>query len=100
MEKPYLLWSETPYAGENRPPRDPVTPSAGTWPLIFLERQPNGDILTPQGRDIERALLHPAVIDFDRELKVVKRTLKNLTAEQKRLPCIMEAEFPQNNGHL
>ncbi|MGM0843402.1 MAG: vanadium-dependent haloperoxidase [Bacillota bacterium] len=85
MRKPYLLWSEIPYAGESSPPRDPVTPSAGSWPLIFLKRNRDGDIVTPRGKKVEHTLQHPDFIDFEKELAVVKKTLKTLTPEQRKI---------------
>jgi hypothetical protein len=94
MREPYLLWSETPYAGESGAPRNPVTPSAGSWPLLFLKRQHDGDIITPEGKEVERFLKHPNMIDFERELKVVKKTLNTLTETQKKIAVYYGSGVP------
>ncbi|RIW28836.1 phosphatase PAP2 family protein [Bacillus salacetis] len=85
MQKPYLLWSEVPYAGEARPPDDPVTPDAGSWPLVYLKRRPDGEIVTPGGKRLKLAIKSPYDIDFERELKTVKETLNSLSPEQKKI---------------
>jgi hypothetical protein len=79
----YLKWSEIPYAGERRPPADPVTPLAGSWPLFFMKRNEEGDLLSPLGRELQLPITPPDQIDFERELKVVQRTLQTLSPDQR-----------------
>ncbi|WLD94512.1 vanadium-dependent haloperoxidase [Alkalihalobacillus sp. AL-G] len=85
MGKDYLRWSKVPYAGEMNPPTDPVTPLAGSWPLAFLKRDEGGNFADPKGRRLRLPITHPNRIDFDRELLIVKDTLKNLTPKQKKI---------------
>ncbi|WP_240733019.1 vanadium-dependent haloperoxidase [Jeotgalibacillus sp. S-D1] len=84
MEK-YLKWSKEPYGGEKNPPKDPVTPLAGDWPLAFLKRNKRGEFLDPEGRRLSLPILHPDRIDFGKELKAVQHTLNNLTPEQENI---------------
>jgi hypothetical protein len=94
LKKRYLVWSDVPYAGESSPPDDPVTPSAGSWPLTYLKRTQNGEIITPAGKKVDLALLHPDKIDFRKELKVVQRSLDTLTPEQKQIAVYYGAGVP------
>ncbi|WP_173915373.1 vanadium-dependent haloperoxidase [Halobacillus sp. Marseille-Q1614] len=85
MDEGYLRWSETPYAGEEHPPANAVTPSAGSWPLMYLRKDREGSYYGPDGRKMDLPIVHPDKIDFERELKEVKYTLKHLTEEQKKI---------------
>ncbi|WP_261129783.1 vanadium-dependent haloperoxidase [Bacillus sp. Marseille-Q3570] len=76
----YLRWSEVPYGGERKPPSDPVDPLAGSWPTYFIKRK--GDHFVGPDGVIHFDLRHPSHIDWDEELKVVQRTLANITPEQ------------------
>ncbi|SDX05153.1 PAP2 superfamily protein [Marininema mesophilum] len=78
----YLLWSKTPYAGQKNPPRNPVNPLAGSWPTYYLKRGADGSFKTPGGRPIQLAIRHPRTIDWNRQLKMVQHTLKNITSKQ------------------
>ncbi|PKR76988.1 chloroperoxidase [Halalkalibacillus sediminis] len=79
----YLKWSQTRSAGERGVPTDPVTPSAGNWPLFFLRRNKEGVFLEPSGEKLKPYIKHPNKINFEEELKVVQRTLDNLSPSQK-----------------
>jgi hypothetical protein len=83
VKKDYLRWSEIPYAGEVKPPSDPVTHTAGSWSLFYLKRDQNGEFLNPDGRRMRLPITHPHMIDFDKELTIVQKTLQNLTPHQK-----------------
>ncbi|MBT2680564.1 vanadium-dependent haloperoxidase [Bacillus sp. ISL-35] len=85
MRYSYLKWSEVPYAGEESPPRDPVTPLAGRWPLFFLKRDEEGYFSDPFGQRLRLPIRHPRLIHFEKELKVVQRTLENLTPTQEKI---------------
>ncbi|WP_336989606.1 vanadium-dependent haloperoxidase [Bacillus infantis] len=85
MKENYLRWSEHPYAGERKPPSEGVTPYAGSWPLIFLKRDSDGHFLDPNYKKIVLSIKDPHYIDFHRELKIVQRTLNNLTPQQKKI---------------
>lgn len=85
MNKNYLQWSKEPYAGEALPPANPVTPSAGSWTLTYLKRDKDGGFLDPNGNKIRIPIKHPNRINFERELKIVQRTLKNITPTQEKI---------------
>ncbi|WP_100403589.1 vanadium-dependent haloperoxidase [Bacillus sp. FJAT-42315] len=85
MRKDYLRWSEIPYAGESKPPNDPVTPLAGSWSFVYFKRDRDGNVLDPSGRRMQLPIVHPNRIDFDRELYMVQKTLKELTPSQENL---------------
>ncbi|MBP1947153.1 vanadium-dependent haloperoxidase [Virgibacillus litoralis] len=85
METNYLRWSELAYAGEKKPPSEPVTPSAGSWPLTYLQRNNNGRFLDPEGEKLNLPITPPNLINFERELRTVKRTLRNLTSSQRKI---------------
>ncbi|WP_112181071.1 vanadium-dependent haloperoxidase [Paraliobacillus zengyii] len=85
MDKNYLRWTALPYAGESNPPRYSATPLAGSWPLVFLKRDSKDDFLDPAGKKLHFPITSPNVIDFDKELHVVRKTLHNLTPEQKKI---------------
>lgn len=85
MDKNYLRWSEEAYAGESTPPTNPVTPSAGDWSLAYLKRDKHGDFLDPNGLKFRLPITHPDRIDFEKELKIVQHTLRNLTPIQKKI---------------
>ncbi|WP_078431580.1 vanadium-dependent haloperoxidase [Metabacillus halosaccharovorans] len=85
MSTKYLRWSEVPYAGEAKQPSNSVTPLAGSWPLVYLKRDRNGNFLNPNGRKMKLPITHPNLIDFNRELLIVQNTLKRLTPNQKKI---------------
>ncbi|MEN8698397.1 vanadium-dependent haloperoxidase [Bacillus infantis] len=80
----YPLWFKLPYTGEDSPPDNPEEPLAGTWPLIFLQRDGKGWFEDPFGNPIYR-VKDPCTIDWDEQLRIVKETLDNLTPEQQLL---------------
>ncbi|WP_052728615.1 phosphatase PAP2 family protein [Domibacillus tundrae] len=82
----YPPWSQLPYPGEASPPSnfehgEPFNPS---WPLVFLKRDENNWFTDPAGNPLPQ-VKHPTTIDWDSELKLVQKTLKNLTTKQKAL---------------
>lgn len=64
MSDNYLRWSEVSYAGERKPPIDPVTSLAGSWPLFYIKRDKDGDFLDPNGGKMRLPITHPSLIDF------------------------------------
>ncbi|MBB6452495.1 hypothetical protein HNQ94_000940 [Salirhabdus euzebyi] len=80
----YPRWSRLPYAGEEYPPKNPEEPLAGTWPLIFLQRDNNGWFKGPLGDSIPK-VIHPYKVNWKMELQDVQDTLENLTLERKLL---------------
>lgn len=94
MEKKYLRWSKEPYAGESSPPVNPVTPSAGSWALTYLKRDKVGNFLDPNGKKINMPIRHPDRIDFKGELKIVQRTLKNITSTQEKISVFYGSGAP------
>ncbi|WP_430787543.1 vanadium-dependent haloperoxidase [Virgibacillus flavescens] len=83
MNYDYLRWSKVPYAGEKKPPNDPVTPLAGSWPLFYLKRDRKGDFLSPSGNSLQLPIKDPNRIDFEQQLIIVQKALKKLTPHQK-----------------
>jgi hypothetical protein len=90
----YLKWSKVPYAGEDFPPSDPVTPLAGRWPLFFLKRDDDGYFLDPLGQRLKLPIKHPRSINFEKELAFVQRTIKNLTPTQKKIAIFYGSGVP------
>ncbi|PLT31150.1 vanadium-dependent haloperoxidase [Peribacillus deserti] len=84
MKTKYPRWSKTPYNGEEKPPRNPEEPLAGTWPLFFLKRDDHGWFSDLKGKPLPK-VKNPNAIDWQAELKVVERTAKRLTREQERI---------------
>lgn len=39
-----LDWSKLPYAGENKPPSNPVDPLAGSWSTFYLQNDGDPDV--------------------------------------------------------
>jgi len=85
MSNKYLRFSKVPYAGESKPPVNPVTPTAGSWSLTYLKRDRKGDFLNPKGVKMHLPIIHPDHIDFEKELKIVQSTLRNLTPIQEKI---------------
>ncbi|MFZ3589276.1 vanadium-dependent haloperoxidase [Bacillus sp. DJP31] len=79
----FKKWSETPYAGESKPPRSGVEPQAGSWPLTYLLRDDEGDFLDPDGTRIKLAIKKPETIDWNQQLRIVQGVDQNLTEEEK-----------------
>lgn len=85
MRKNYLRWSGVPYAGEMDPPDDPVTPLAGSWPLVYLKRDADGNFFNSKDTKLKFPLINPNSIDFYKELRTVQRTLRTLTTDQRKI---------------
>jgi hypothetical protein len=77
-------WSELSYAGEFRIPQG-LDPSSGSWYMYFIRIQEDGSFTTLDGEPITFEMQHPDNINFDKELNVVKKTLKKLTSEQQQI---------------
>ncbi|WP_462410304.1 phosphatase PAP2 family protein [Neobacillus sp. Marseille-QA0830] len=80
----YPRWSQLPYTGESSPPNNPEEPLAGSWPLIFLQRDGNGWYTGPLGDAIPMPI-DPNKIDWASQLKETQQILANLTPEQQIL---------------
>ena len=85
MNRNYLRWSKLPYAGERKPPTDSITPLAGSWSFIYLNKNENGDYLEPNGRVMNLPIIDPNKVNFEKELKIVQNTLKNITKNEENL---------------
>jgi hypothetical protein len=82
----YPRWSQLPYTDEASPPsnfelEEPFNPS---WPLVFFKRDENNWFTDPAGNPLPQ-VKHPNTIDWDSELKIVQKKLKNLTTKQKAI---------------
>ncbi|MEX2414809.1 MAG: vanadium-dependent haloperoxidase [Paenibacillaceae bacterium] len=78
----YSEWSTLPYAGETKPPTNPVDPQAGSWSTYYFHNSGNGTFRNLNGYFIDWNLLDPASIDFNMQLKIVQRVLRNITRKQ------------------
>lgn len=76
----YELWSEIPYAGENKPPMNPEEPLAGTWYLNYFYRTSEG-FIDLQGEKLQ-LIRDPNYIDWEEQLEYVLDTLDNITNRQ------------------
>ncbi|MDR7071327.1 vanadium-dependent haloperoxidase [Fictibacillus barbaricus] len=81
MERDYLKWSEHPYAGEQYPPLNPVTPQAGSWPMFFFTRR-GQKFFDPFGKPVNWKIRNPNLIDWASELIIVQNTMRNITPQQ------------------
>jgi hypothetical protein len=59
LKTDYLHWSEIPYAGEKTRPTNLVTPLAGSWPLVYLKRDKDGNFFDPNGEKLKMPITHP-----------------------------------------
>lgn len=84
MRYNYPLWTKLPYAGQEHPPKNPVNPYAGSWPLNYLKQEKHG-FTTLDGEPIKLKLKDPRTIDWKKELKQVQRIVRHLTQEQIRI---------------
>jgi hypothetical protein len=85
MQTTYERWTDLPYAGETRPPSNPVDPLAGSWSMFYLRRDPMGNFRDPNGRLIQLDIQDPNTIHWDEQLKMVQKTLKSITKQQIRI---------------
>ena len=78
-------WIDVPYAGASFPPTvaGGVEPEAGDWKTYFIKHSKRHGFTKLDGRPIHLAIQDPDSIDFLQQLQVVKKTLANLTEEQK-----------------
>ncbi|MBA2175034.1 vanadium-dependent haloperoxidase [Halobacillus locisalis] len=78
-------WIDVPYAGASSPPTvaGGVEPEAGDWKTYFIKHSKRHGFTKLDGRPIRLAIQDPNSIDFLQQLQVVKKTLANLTEEQK-----------------
>lgn len=90
----YLRWTDVPYAGETEPPSNPEEPLAGSWPTYYIYLDRKGNVRDRLGRVIDLGLRHPETIDWERELRVVQETLRNLTDEQKKIAIYWSTGVP------
>ena len=94
MSKKFLRWSKVPYAGESKPPDDPVTLTAGSWSLTYLKRNRKGDFLNPKGVKMHLPIIQPDHIDFEKELNIVQNTLRNNTPMHEKLAIFYGTGVP------
>ncbi|WP_416150003.1 vanadium-dependent haloperoxidase [Salipaludibacillus sp. HK11] len=85
MKRDYLKWSKTISAGESYPPKNPVSPFAGSWSLFFLKRDNDGAFTDPKGKKLRFPIKNPRTINFEKELTIVQHALENLTPIQKKI---------------
>ncbi len=81
----FKLWIDLPYPGEKTPPRNPVEPLAGNWPLYYLQRNPGGVFTDYAGNIVNLDIRNPHTIDFNKQLRIVRNIVKMLTPRQKRI---------------
>lgn len=80
-----FTWSQL-YEFYEKREAEGVEREAGKWPTFFLKRNGKGEFTDRKGRVIEWNVLSPTKIDFSGEqLKIVKKTLQNLTDEQRKI---------------
>ncbi|UOQ45119.1 vanadium-dependent haloperoxidase [Halobacillus salinarum] len=86
-ERDYIRWTDVPYAGESVPPTisGGVEPTAGNWRTYFIKHSKRHGFEKLDGRPIRLAIRDPKTIDWREQLKVVQKTLKNLTERQKKI---------------
>jgi len=77
-------WFELPYAGETQRPEG-IDPSAGSWPLFYLNRNKRGTFIAQDGRPIKFDVRCPKEIDFCKELRKVQKALNNITVRQREI---------------
>ncbi|WCK56373.1 vanadium-dependent haloperoxidase [Aneurinibacillus sp. Ricciae_BoGa-3] len=77
----YLRWAKVPYAGEKKPPANPVDPLAGTWPTVYLQNR-QGIFRDLRGNRIHFNIKDPETVDWEAQLKEVQKTLRGLTKRQ------------------
>ncbi|MCT2534672.1 vanadium-dependent haloperoxidase [Aquibacillus koreensis] len=81
-DESYKRWTDIPYAGETRPPNNPIEPFAGSWRTYFIQHDEKGGFETLDGRPIRLAIKDPNTIDFEKELKVVQRAQENINEDE------------------
>jgi hypothetical protein len=77
-----LTWFELPYAGEQIPPNNPVDPLAGSWPTFYIQNDGEGNFKDLNGNIIQWNVIDPSIVDYDEQLKIVKRILRKITRRQ------------------
>lgn len=82
MNANYRLWTCWPYAGETKPPTNPVERAAGSWPLYYLKRGQRGNFTDLWGNQIKLYLKNPNYVDWYEQLKKVQETAADLTSYQ------------------
>ncbi len=79
----YLNWSEVAYAGERHPPRNGVTPHAGSWETHYIKHKQDGTgFQSLSGRPIHLEIQDPNTIDWEKQLKLVQQSLQHITEDQ------------------
>ncbi|WP_226581807.1 vanadium-dependent haloperoxidase [Halobacillus litoralis] len=80
----YPLWTELPYAGEERAPAldSAVEVEAGQWKTYFIEHSRRYGFKKKDGSPIRLAIRNPESINWQEELQQVKNTLQHLSEEQ------------------
>ncbi|SEB57758.1 vanadium-dependent haloperoxidase [Paenibacillus sp. GP183] len=81
----YPRWSKLPYAGEKKPPTNPIDPLAGSWSTNYIRLDRKGTIRDRSGRRVKLFIQHPTSIKWNEQLKIVQKTLKKLTKHQIRV---------------
>jgi membrane-associated phospholipid phosphatase len=85
MQFMYPRWSKLPYAGEKKPPTNPIDPLAGSWSTNYIRLDRKGSISDRSGRRVNLFIQHPTSIKWNEQLKIVQNTLKKLTKYQIRI---------------
>ena len=78
----YKHWTDLPYAGEDKPPSNPVDPLAGSWSTEYIQLNADGQLKDRNGKTIDLDIQNPNNIKWNQQLKVVQETLENITDEQ------------------
>lgn len=82
MKTNYKLWPFWPYAGELKPPTNPVEPLAGSWPMYYLNRDKEGNFTDLWGNYVKLYIKNPNTVNWCEQLHKVIKTAACLTPHQ------------------
>ncbi len=82
MKANYRLWPCWPYAGETKPPINPVESLAGLWPMSYLRRSKGVRLTDLWGNPIKLYIRNPNYVDWYHQLNKVLRAAAALTPRQ------------------
>jgi hypothetical protein len=80
--KKYKLWTDLPYAGEDKPPSNPVDPLAWSWSTEYIQLNAEGQLKDRTAKTKNLRIQNPHKIEWNRQLEIVQETLENITDEQ------------------
>ncbi len=89
-----LRWNEIPYAGEKKPPSNSEEMLATSLATHYLKMNGNDNFITNQGENIQFDIRSPHKINWEKELKFVQKTIKEIKPHQKELATYWGTGFP------